>query len=169
MNNNILKVILGLLSFVIAFSYSIPEVSALSISGRIDKRLYQKIIRLHENEIRHCYETELMKDKTLQGKVVTVFVILPNGYVEKAEIKESTLNNKEVEQCVVEHIKTWIFPTTYYRAYDELHHIKTEVEYPYEFVSNYKPPTILEHVRVIMNEDDMKVEYFDIPPSPEDI
>ncbi len=169
MRHNILKSILCLFSFGIAFGFSMPDASALTISGSVDKRIYRKIIRLHENEIRHCYETELQKDKSLHGNVVTVFIVRPNGHVEKALIKESTLNNKEVEQCVVEHIKTWLFPTSNNRAYEEAHNIKTQVEYPYEFVSNYKPPTILEHISVILNEEDMKIEYYDVPPSPDDI
>ena len=113
MNNNILKAILGLLSFVIAFSFSIPEVAAYSIPdivGYLDKRMVQRIVRLHENEIRYCYETALRKDKTLQGMMVTTFVILRDGSVEKALIKESTINNHEVEQCVIDHIEEWEFP-----------------------------------------------------------
>ena len=42
------------------------------------------------------------------------------------------------------------------------------VEYPYDFVSDYKPPTVLEHIQLIFNEDDMKIEYFDVPPSQEE-
>ncbi len=100
------------------------------------------------------YEMALLKDKTLSGKVTTMFTILSNGVVEKAEITESTLNNAEIEQCVVDQIETWEFYSIKTRGDGE----KTIVEYPYVFVSNYKPPTILEHVRVILNEDDMIIE-----------
>ncbi|MBQ9395922.1 MAG: energy transducer TonB [Proteobacteria bacterium] len=124
------------------------------ITGSLNHRLVRKIVLLHENEIRHCYEKALLKDKTLSGKVTTKFTILSNGVVEKAEITESTLNNAEIEQCVVDQIETWEFYSIKTWGDGE----KTIVEYPYVFVSNYKPPTILEHVRVILNEDDMIIE-----------
>ncbi|MBQ9395274.1 MAG: hypothetical protein IJU23_07125, partial [Proteobacteria bacterium] len=69
MRNNILKSILCLLSFCIAFGIALPKASAcyIYVTGWLDKRMVQKVVRLHENEIRHCYETALQKDKTLQG------------------------------------------------------------------------------------------------------
>ena len=165
MNNNIIKTIFCLLSFSFIMGISISDVSALTISGCIDKRPIKKVIRLHENEIRHCYNTALIKDKTLTGKIVTQFIILSDGSVEKAWVKESTLNNPEVEECVTEHIKKWKF---YVMRRPQCSDIRFVVEYPYDFVSDYKPPTVLEHIQLIFNEDDMKIEYFEVPPSQEE-
>ena len=172
MKNYIIKSIACLLSFCIAFGIALPMASALSIPfpriiviGSLDKRMIQKVVRLHENEIRHCYETALQKDKTLQGMVKTKFTILDNGAVEKAWIEESTLNNPDVEQCIVDKINNWEF----YGINTYGDKVKTIVEYPYTFVSNYKQPTILEHVRLIMNEDDMRMEYYEAPTSPDEV
>ena len=41
----------------------------------------------------------------------------------------------------------------------------TIVTYTYNFVSDYKPPTFLERIKLILNEDDMKIEYFDVQPA----
>ena len=169
MKKSIIKVILSLMSFVIVLGISIPNVSALSypcMCGYVDKRIIQKVMKLHENEIQYCYNKALLKDHTLTGRIVTIFLILGDGTVGKILIKESTLNSPEVEHCVVEQIKTWTFPRTRNR---ELPHsccndAMIQIEYPYEFVSNYKPPTVLERFRLILNEDDMVVNYFEVTP-----
>ena len=175
MKKMITKAIHCLLLFWIMLGVTVSNATATIIPtiiprivGYLDKRMVQRIVRLHENEIRYCYETALRKDKTLQGMMVTTFVILRDGSVEKALIKESTINNHEVEQCVIDHIEEWKFyaVSTNNSAISD---IETIVEYPFVFVSNYKPPTILEHIRLILDPDDMKVEYYDTPLSPEDI
>ena len=159
------RTILCFLAFGLLLSISVPKVSALTIAGCIDKRQFQRVIRLHENEIRHCYNVALLKDKKLTGRVKTMFLVNPDGIVEKALIAESTLNNPEVEQCIVDHIEKWVF---YKYENSRYCNNKTIVTYTYNFVSNYKPPTFLEHIKLILNEDDMKIEYFDVQPAPQE-
>ena len=165
MRHNILKSILCLLSFGIAFGIALPKASAKPAlygdQGSLNRRLIQKVVRLHENEIRHCYEVALQKDKTLQGTVTTLFGVRETGIVDKVLIMESTLNNRDVERCIADTIKNWEF----YGVYTYGDSTLLIVKYPYTFVSNYKPPTILEHVKLIMNEDDMIMEYYEEPPS----
>ncbi len=158
------RTILFFLAFGLVSGFSVPKASGLSFAGCIDKRLFQKVIRLHENEIRHCYNVALLKDKTLKGRVTTVFLVSPNGIVKKALIKDSTLNNPEVEQCIVEHIENWVFYKNRPNCMDNM----TMITYSYNFVSDYKPPTFLEHIKLILNEDDMKIEYFDVQPAPQE-
>ena len=162
--NAITRLILCFLSFAILSGVSISKGYALSYldrCGYLSMRIIHKIIKQHEGEIRYCYEKALLKDKTLTGKVTTIFVI-KDGKVLQTFIKESTLKNREVEQCMKEHIQSWTFP----RARSSCSFY--QVEYPYEFVSNYKPPTVLEHLRVILNEDDMIITYIDEPHSQQD-
>ncbi len=157
------RTILCFLAFGLVSGISVPKVSALTIAGSIDKRQIQRVIRLHENEIRHCYNVALLKDKKLTGKVTTTFLINPDGTVDKALIAESTLNNPEVEQCIVDRIEKWVF----YKIRTNWDN-KMIVTYTYYFVSDYKPPTFLEHIKLILNEDDMKIEYFDVQPAPQE-
>ena len=157
------RTILFFLAFGLVSGISVPKVSALTIAGSIDKRQIQRVIRLHENEIRHCYNVALLKDKKLTGKVTTTFLINPDGTVDKALIAESTLNNPEVEQCIVDRIEKWVF----YKIRTNWDN-KMIVTYTYNFVSDYKPPTFLEHIKLILNEDDMKIEYFDVQPAPQE-
>ena len=80
------------------------------VTGALDKRIIQKVVRQHSGELRACYEKELNKIKGLNGRVVVVWLISPQGAVTKALVKESTIKNKNVENCVVNSIKFWRFP-----------------------------------------------------------
>ena len=149
MNKSIIKNILGFMAVFAIIGVQIPDVQALSLSGCIDKRIYQKVVRNHENAIKHCYEVALLKDKTLEGRMVTQFLILPDGSVQTVEILETTMSNPEMAQCILDEIKTWQFPSMVGGCESSI-----SVEYPFVFSSNYVPPTNLAHVRVLFAEDD---------------
>lgn len=80
------------------------------VLGSLDKELIRRVIRAHANEIRYCYELELAKNPGLWGKVSVNFIISPTGSVQSAKIKETTMNNQNVENCIVGKIKGWRFP-----------------------------------------------------------
>jgi len=100
-------------------------------SGSIDKRIIQKVVRDHTGELRACYEKELNKTKGLHGRIVVNWIISPQGSVSTAFIKESTLNNKTLENCVVSSIKFWRFPAPSGGG-------MAKVEYPFLFESGNK-------------------------------
>jgi len=81
------------------------------VTGSLDKRIIQKVVRQHSGELRNCYEKELAKVKGLNGRVVAVWLISPQGSVSNAVVKESTIKNKNVENCVINSIKFWRFPS----------------------------------------------------------
>lgn len=109
---------------IIKFQPRTPEVN-----GTIDKRIIQKIVRQHTGEIRSCYERELAKVKGLNGRIVAVWIIDMHGSVTKAGIKESTMNNSNVENCMVNFIKSWRFPIPKGGG-------MASVEYPFVFETN---------------------------------
>ena len=80
------------------------------VTGVLDKRIIQKVVRQHSGELRACYEKELNKIKGLNGRVVLYWLISPQGAVTKALVKESTIKNKNVENCVANSVKYWRFP-----------------------------------------------------------
>ena len=80
------------------------------VTGALDKRIIQKVVRQHSGELRACYEKELNKIKGLNGRVVLYWLISPQGSVTKALVKESTIKNKNVENCVANSVKYWRFP-----------------------------------------------------------
>lgn len=81
-----------------------------TVNGSIDKRIIQKVVRQHSGELRSCYERELAKTRDLAGRIVIVWLISPQGMVTKALVKETTMKNKTVEDCIKNSILHWRFP-----------------------------------------------------------
>lgn len=80
------------------------------VSGALDKRVIQKVVRNHFGELRACYERELAKVKGLSGKVQVTWLVSADGNVANAVVTETTLKNKTVETCISNAIKRWRFP-----------------------------------------------------------
>ena len=80
------------------------------VTGSIDKRIIRKVVNNHIGELRACYEKELTKTKNLLGKVELVWLIQSNGSVSSVIIQSSSLNNKNMETCLLNSIKFWRFP-----------------------------------------------------------
>lgn len=89
----------------IKFKALIPDVG-----GSLDKRVIQKVVRNHFGELRACYERELAKVKGLGGKVQVTWLVSADGNVANAVISDTTLKNKNVENCMANAIKRWRFP-----------------------------------------------------------
>ncbi len=80
------------------------------IMGSLDKEIIRRVIKAHINQIKYCYEKELVRSPGLFGKVNVEFTITAKGSVSQAKTKQSTLNNAEVERCIGAKIRTWKFP-----------------------------------------------------------
>ena len=80
------------------------------VTGSLDKRIIRKVVNNHIGELRACYEKELTKTKDLLGKVVFEWIINPDGNVSIVIIQSSSLNNKNMESCLLNSIKFWRFP-----------------------------------------------------------
>ena len=80
------------------------------ITGEVDKRIVQKVFRQHTGQLTVCYENEVVHQKDLNGRILINWTISPKGLVNKVEIMKSSLNNKNVEDCVRNSIEFWHFP-----------------------------------------------------------
>ncbi len=80
------------------------------VQGSLSKDIIAKIIRRHWNEIKYCYETELNKNPNLYGKVSVAFTIDGAGAVSDANVNETTMNNSNVENCMMTRVRRWRFP-----------------------------------------------------------
>ncbi len=73
-----------------------------------DENEIEQVVAKHKAELQFCYENARRKNPALPGgKVVVRFIITPQGSVRDAWMVASTLNNAEVEQCVVARVKRW--------------------------------------------------------------
>src|SRR5262249_10256346 len=57
------------------------RMGAASVSGRLPPEVIQRIVRQNFGRMRLCYERGLAHNPSLQGRVVTRFLIAPNGAV----------------------------------------------------------------------------------------
>lgn len=91
---------------------SAPEVvpGTAAVRGSLDKELIRRVIRRHLNEVKFCYEKELLRQPSLYGRVTTQFTVGGNGQVIAAVVQSSTLTAPAVEQCIVEAVRRWQFP-----------------------------------------------------------
>ncbi|MDZ7266935.1 MAG: TonB family protein [candidate division KSB1 bacterium] len=67
----------------------------------------QAVVAKHSPAIEYCYQRAIKRDPNLKGKIVVRFVITPQGTVESATIVSKTVNNPEVEDCILSRIRRW--------------------------------------------------------------
>ena len=80
------------------------------VFGSLDKELIRKIIHENRDQIRGCYESALKLKPGLSGKVSVKFTISKEGPVSEAESVKDTVGDQPMAECLVNAVKTWIFP-----------------------------------------------------------
>lgn len=73
----------------------------------------KQVIEYNLDKIQGCYEETLAdKDNPVQGKLMTSFVITPEGLVKKAKVERqgTTLKEPKLHTCVVAVLSTLTFP-----------------------------------------------------------
>lgn len=80
------------------------------VEGSLDKELIRKVIHSHASQIRFCYESELIRNPKLAGKVAVKFVITATGGVATSAVVQSTSGDPTLDQCVSGRVRTWQFP-----------------------------------------------------------
>jgi hypothetical protein len=78
----------------------------------LDREIVRRIVRMHRNEVRHCYEVGLATKPELEGRVVTSFTITTTGRVLGSAVTDSSLRAPDVERCIAEAVRRWEFPST---------------------------------------------------------
>ncbi|MDX2023639.1 MAG: TonB family protein [Deltaproteobacteria bacterium] len=81
-----------------------------AVRGSLDKEIIRRIIRRHINEVKYCYEQELVKKPDLQGRIAVQFTIAATGQVVTSVMQTSSVGSPKVENCVVQAVRRWEFP-----------------------------------------------------------
>jgi len=81
-----------------------------TVRGSIDQEIIRRIIRRHINEVKYCYERELLSRPDLAGRVTVQFTIAASGQVVTSVLQNSTVGNARLESCVVQAVRRWEFP-----------------------------------------------------------
>lgn len=81
------------------------------VRGGLSKDQVARVLLRAHNQVKYCYEKELNRNPNLYGKVITVFTIGPTGGVIKSSLGAgSTMNDANVEQCILRVINRLQFP-----------------------------------------------------------
>ncbi len=80
------------------------------VMGSLDKDLIRRVIRTHINEVRDCYNQGLARDPNLKGRLSIEFTIDEKGKISRAVVKESTVKDVAVGECIAKHVLKWTFP-----------------------------------------------------------
>lgn len=78
-------------------------------AGDFDSSIVVRTIRTRLRAIQRCYETELRRNPTLQGKVTVQFTIVERGTVSQARATENTTGSPAVANCVVSTVRRFRF------------------------------------------------------------
>jgi len=95
----------GKKSVDVGITASEPEVQ-----GSLDKELIRQVIHRNRSAIAYCYSSQLQRFPNLQGKVAVKFVISGEGRVITSSTAQTTMNNADVETCILGRVRTWQFP-----------------------------------------------------------
>lgn len=88
----------------------IPIPEEATVDGGLDSSLIADVVRRNLGQIRFCYEQGLQLNSSLSGRVNVNWVIDGSGRVKIANVKNTSLNNKTVEDCILRRLRTWKFP-----------------------------------------------------------
>lgn len=80
------------------------------IEGALPADVIKKVIDENRNQIRYCYEKELQANQNLEGRVAMTWVISATGSVATVTVRDTTLKNPNVENCIKQKIQNWKFP-----------------------------------------------------------
>ncbi len=80
------------------------------VTDGLSKELVGKVIKRNFNAIKFCYELQLQHKPELSGKVMILFTIDGTGSVTDANVAESSLDDANVEACMLSQVRRWKFP-----------------------------------------------------------
>lgn len=80
------------------------------IQGALSKEEIGRVIRRNLARFKYCYEKQLNANPNLSGKIAIYFTIAPTGSVADASVRETSMNDVNVEECAVKVMRTLKFP-----------------------------------------------------------
>ncbi|MFZ4402555.1 MAG: AgmX/PglI C-terminal domain-containing protein [Pseudobdellovibrionaceae bacterium] len=85
-----------------------------SFDPSIDREAVRRVIRANIREIQSCYERELnklSKGQILEGRVLISWTIVAKGAASNVKVANSSIGNKNIENCVRDRLASWNFPS----------------------------------------------------------
>lgn len=102
-----------------------PIKGAGSKSSYRSAKQINEVVRSHLGSLEYCYNRRLKRNPNLQGRIVIQFTIKADGTILDCKVVESSMEDRNVEQCLVRSISRWNFPG--------ITEGSTEITYPFMF------------------------------------
>lgn len=87
------------------------ELGEITTTSGLSKEAIQKTLKQQIPSMEWCYQKTLEKKPNIQGEAIFQLVIDSKGRVTKINLVSSKLNDKNLEQCIIQKIKELAFPT----------------------------------------------------------
>ncbi|MBN2424681.1 MAG: TonB family protein [Calditrichaceae bacterium] len=68
-----------------------------------------QVVNKHADAVENCYKKEARINPNLKGSIQIQFTIDPDGKVSQVRITDSTLRNRNVENCITKTVNRWRF------------------------------------------------------------
>lgn len=78
----------------------------------IDEQALGRWLSSRKAAVVSCYERELKRQPTLQGRVVIHFAVTERGRVDQVRFDDDTLKSQAVEACISNVMRGWVLPFT---------------------------------------------------------
>ncbi|MGZ3512440.1 MAG: AgmX/PglI C-terminal domain-containing protein [Thermodesulfobacteriota bacterium] len=86
------------------------ELGEITINGGLPNETIQNGLKQQLPSIELCYQAALEKKSNIRGEVIFRLIIDSKGRVTKVSLVSSKLNDKNLEQCILQKIKELTFP-----------------------------------------------------------
>lgn len=88
-----------------------PPKATISIRGGMSREAVLQVVNTHLDEIRDCYERELLHSPGLTGKIVLEWLIREDGSVGYVKVGFTNIGrSSDLHLCVQAQVRTWKFP-----------------------------------------------------------
>ncbi len=86
------------------------DISGGLVQEGLSKDEVGKVIHAHLSEIRYCYESAMIRNPDVEGKLLVDFTIGSQGVVKASSVKQSTLGDPSLDDCILRRLNRWAFP-----------------------------------------------------------
>ena len=80
------------------------------VQGGMSREMVKRVIDQHMSEITYCYESALVGNPTISGRVIFEWKIKMSGRVGEIRIVASSINSHDIHDCIKSAIRSWQFP-----------------------------------------------------------
>jgi len=78
--------------------------------GSLPQDKIMKVVEKNKAGIKACYESAKLRKPDIEGSITLRWKVFPEGNVESCEVAESTMDDKDIGECIAGEIKNWTFP-----------------------------------------------------------